>query len=78
MPIDEIAKRVNRTPAKAAKELQKLIDKGYLGEDAYIDHEKGYFLRFGATLEEAPEPPVRETVPEPRETQVRRRAHQTR
>ena len=69
MPIDEIAKRVNRTPAKAAKELQKLIDKGYLGEDAYIDHEKGYFLRFGATLEEAPEPPVRETVPEPRETQ---------
>jgi DNA-binding Lrp family transcriptional regulator len=69
MPIDEIAKRVNRTPAKAAKELQKLIDKGYLGEDAYIDHEKGYFLRFGATLEEEPEPPVRETVPEPRETQ---------
>ena len=69
MPLDEIAKRVNRTPAKAAKELQKLIDKGYLGEDAYIDHEKGYFLRFGATLEEEPEPPVRETVPEPRETQ---------
>ncbi len=69
MPLDEIAKRVNRTPAKAAKELQKLIDKGYLGEDAYIDHEKGYFLRFGATLEEEPEPPVRETAPEPRETQ---------
>ena len=52
MPLSEIAKRVNRPPAKAAKELQKLIDKGYLGEDAYIDYEKGYFLRFGATLEE--------------------------
>ena len=52
MPIDEIAKRVNRKPAQAEKELQKLIDKGYLGEDAYIDHERGYFLRFGATLEE--------------------------
>ena len=59
MPIDEIAKRVNRKPAQAEKELQKLIDKGYLGEDAYIDHERGYFLRFGATLEEEP-------VPEPR------------
>jgi len=52
MPVGEIAKRVNRTPAKAARELQKLIDKGYLGEDAYIDHERGYFLRFGATVEE--------------------------
>lgn len=67
MPIDEIAKRVNRTPAKAAKEIQKLIDKGYLGEDAYIDYEKGYFLRFGATLEEkaAPEPVSREVPPQP-------------
>ena len=63
MPLDEIAKRVNRSPAKAARELQKLIDKGYLGEDAYIDRERGYFLRFGATVEEeepeeaAPPPP---------------------
>ncbi len=70
MPIREIAKRVNRTPEKAEKEMQKLIDKGYLGEDAYIDHERGYFLRFGVTLEdeeevepqrEAPPPPPRET-----------------
>ena len=70
MPIDEIAKRVNRKPAQAEKELQKLIDKGYLGEDAYIDHERGYFLRFGATLEEE-EPVVREAPvqPTPKEVQ---------
>ena len=70
MPLDEIAKRVNRTPSQAAKELQKLIDKGYLGEDAYIDHERGYFLRFGATLEEE-EPTVREAPvqPTPQEAQ---------
>ncbi len=70
MPIDEIAKRVNRKPAQAEKELQKLIDKGYLGEDAYIDHERGYFLRFGATLEEE-EPAVREVPvqPTPKEVQ---------
>lgn len=66
MPIEEIAKRVNRKPAQAVKEMQKLIDKGYLGEDAYIDHERGYFLRFGATLEEEEEPaPVREAPPPP-------------
>ncbi|MBD5162783.1 MAG: hypothetical protein HDT14_12400 [Oscillibacter sp.] len=66
MPIEEIAKRVNRKPSQAAKELQKLIDKGYLGEDAYIDHERGYFLRFGATLEEEEEEiPVREAAPQP-------------
>ena len=59
MSLSEIAKRVNRSEKQAGRELQKLIDKGYLGEDAYIDHERGYFLRFGATVEEesAPEPP---------------------
>ena len=72
MPIDEIAKRVNRKPHQAVKELQKLIDKGYLGEDAYIDHERGYFLRFGATLEEKEEEsPFEEVVsqPTPKEAQ---------
>ena len=60
MPLSEIAKRVNRSEKQAARELQKLIDKGYLGEGAYIDHERGYFLHFGATVEEetpAPPPP---------------------
>lgn len=67
MPLSEIAKRVNRTPAKAAKELQKLIDGGYLGEDAYIDHEKGYFVRFGATIEENTPPVVTEVPKEAEE-----------
>jgi len=66
MPLDVIAKRVNRKPAQAARELQKLIDKGYLGEDAYIDHERGYFLRFGAAMEFQRKPePVQETPPPP-------------
>ncbi|MBR2896198.1 MAG: 5-bromo-4-chloroindolyl phosphate hydrolysis family protein [Oscillospiraceae bacterium] len=58
MRLSEIAKRVNRTPKQTAKELQKLIDKGFLGEDAYIDHERGYFVRFGAEIEEVKEEPV--------------------
>lgn len=67
MPMGELAKRVNRTPEKTARELQRLIDKGYLGEDAYIDHERGYFLRFGATLEE--EKPVEAAESVPKESQ---------
>ena len=52
--ISQEQQRRKMTPLekKAAKELQRLIDKGYLGEDAYIDHDRGYFLRFGATVEE--------------------------
>lgn len=50
MPLDEIAKRVNRTVAQTKKELENLIEKGYLGEDAYIDHEHGCFARFGAVV----------------------------
>ena len=53
MRMDEIAKRVGRTTTQATKELDKLIEQGYLGDDAYIDHEKGYFVRFGATIEDA-------------------------
>lgn len=52
MRIEEIAKRVNRTVAQTQKELENLIEKGYLGDDAYIDHEKGCFVRFGATIED--------------------------
>ena len=66
MPLDEIACRVNRTKAQAARELQKLIDKGYLGEDAYVDRKRGYFLRFGASPEpekKAEPAPVREQPP---------------
>lgn len=69
MSIDEIAKRVNRKPSQAAKELQKLIDKGYLGEDAYIDRERGYFLRFGATLEEDRPVEQEEFVPPPADSE---------
>lgn len=65
MPMSELAKRVNRTPEKASRELQRLIDRGYLGEDAYIDHERGYFLRFGAV----PEEPAEEPTPVPQEAQ---------
>ena len=54
MRLDEIAKRVNRTVGQTKKELENLIEKGYLGDDAYIDYERGCFSRFGAVIEERP------------------------
>lgn len=54
--IATIAKRVNRTPEKCAKELQKLLDKGFLSDDFYIDYEKQMFLKFGCEPEPEPEP----------------------
>lgn len=69
MPLSEIAKRVNRSQEKTIKELQKLIDKGYLGQDAYIDRERGYFLRFGVTVAES-SPVKQEAAPPPPPVEV--------
>ena len=53
MELDEISKRVGRSRKKVVRELQKLIDRGLLGDDAYLDLELGYFLRYGAKVAEA-------------------------
>lgn len=70
MEIELIAKRVGRTYDQAVKDLDRMIDKGYLGDDVYLDLESGYFLRFGAEakrpVEEKNTQP--ETVPESSET----------
>ena len=52
MELDEIAKRVGRGRKKVVRELQKLIERGLLGDDAYLDLEAGYFLRYGAKVTE--------------------------
>ena len=55
MALDEISKRVGRSRKQVVRELQKLIDRGLLGDDAYLDLELGYFLRYGAKV--TPPPP---------------------
>ncbi len=52
LDIRLIAKRVGRSYEQAVGDLEKMIDKGFLGEDAYLDLDLGYFLRFGADLEQ--------------------------
>lgn len=54
MELDEIAKRVGRSRKRVVRDLQRLIDRGLMGDDAYLDLELGYFMRFGAKVEQAP------------------------
>lgn len=63
MELDEIAKRVGRSRKRVVRDLQKLIDRGLMGDDAYLDLELGYFMRFGAKVEQPPkETPQPENV----------------
>ena len=48
LDIDLIARRVGRTYDQAVRDMDRMIDRGVLGEDAYLDLEQGCFLRFGS------------------------------
>ena len=48
MDIDLIARRVGRTYDQAVRDMDRMIDKGVLGDDAYLDLEQGCFLRYGS------------------------------
>lgn len=48
MEIDLIARRVGRTYNQAVRDMEKMIDKGVLGDDAYLDLEQGCFLRYNS------------------------------
>lgn len=47
MSIESIARKMGRSKKRAAKDLQKMIEKGYLGDTAYLNMESGYFFRSG-------------------------------
>ena len=67
MELDEIAKRVGRSRKQVVRELQKLINRDLLGDDAYLDLEAGYFLRYGAkvTQPEKAEPRTEQKAEQP-------------
>ena len=48
LDIDLIARRVGRTYDQAVRDMDRMIDKGVLGDDAYLDLEQGCFLRYGS------------------------------
>ncbi len=47
MPVDEIARTLGYPERRVEKDLQKMIDKGYFGGQAYLNVELGYLFRSG-------------------------------
>lgn len=47
MSFDEISRKLGYSRRKVGKDLQKMIDKGYFGDSAYLNRELGYFFRNG-------------------------------
>jgi len=69
LSIDLIARRVGRSYKQAVKDLQRLIDKGAFGEDAYLDLEMGCFLRFNSEAERRRNQPVQAETGAPKEAE---------
>ena len=64
MEIDGIAKKVGVSKKQAERDLQRMIDKGYFGETAYINKELGYIFmssRADVELAEAREAAMHKT-----------------
>ena len=74
MPIDELARTLGYSERRVEKDLEKMIDKGYFGGQAYLNMELGYLFRgsgaeagFRRQFEEAA---VKETAaPPPKEAE---------
>lgn len=47
MSIASIARKTGYSEKRTAKDLQKMMDKGFFGDSAYINAELGYFFRSG-------------------------------
>ncbi len=47
MSVEAIAKKLGYSKKQVSKDLQRMIDKGYFGDAAYLNMELGYFFRSG-------------------------------
>jgi hypothetical protein len=47
MPVEELARTLGFSVSRVEKDLQKMIDKGYFGGQAYLNVELGYLFRSG-------------------------------
>lgn len=69
--FEQLSKTIGESERRVAKDLQRMIEKGYFGTQAYLNLELGYFFRSsqaGADLEKEHRAPEREEQP-PKETE---------
>ena len=71
--VRELSAKLGKTPSLVLSDLQMMIDKGYLGSEAYLDRARGILVMDAAVstfvdeepVREAPKKPVRETPKAP-------------
>ena len=51
MPVDQLSRTTGYPQQRVERDLQKMIDKGYFGDAAYLNMELGYLFRSGAADE---------------------------
>ena len=47
MPVEELARTLGYSASRVEKDLEKMVDKGYFGNTAYLNVELGYLFRSG-------------------------------
>jgi AraC-like DNA-binding protein len=47
LSLEQLSRKLGYSEKKVAKDLQKMIEKGYFGGEAYLNMELGYFFRSG-------------------------------
>lgn len=47
MPVEELARTLGYSESRVEKDLEKMVDKGYFGGQAYLNVELGYLFRSG-------------------------------
>ncbi|WP_417044820.1 5-bromo-4-chloroindolyl phosphate hydrolysis family protein [Dysosmobacter sp.] len=47
MPVEELARTLGYSEGRVEKDLEKMVDKGYFGNTAYLNVELGYLFRSG-------------------------------
>ena len=47
VPVEELARTLGYSESRVEKDLEKMVDKGYFGGQAYLNVELGYLLRSG-------------------------------
>lgn len=72
MPVEELSRTLGYPESRVERDLQRMIDKGYFGGEAYLNVELGYLFRsgqIGAAWKQRQEETARPSSSAPKETE---------
>ena len=69
MPVEELARTLGYSGSRVEKDLEKMVDKGYFGGQAYLNVELGYLFRSGQADVELKRQQAAQAAQTPKETE---------